>query len=217
MKKIIYLLGLSMALLMSSCSQDEVFYSCDPEIDAWAKDNFEELQSVDTKTFRSYATEYRMAIYNIITPEKRVGIWKEKINETLKLDWSEAEAEHIRCLLDMIDENINWYEKGVPEEEREKYEIMAYRWVEYAKEVLGWKQELAAAIAASPLFLKNTNGELIVSPNEKRVRIKSASELPKCTCNPAVSFCSPCRYDPCKEKTLGCGLLGLGICNGLGC
>lgn len=215
MRKILLLNVLTLSFLFISCQGENTFYSCDPKVDAWAKDNLKEIQSIDTETFRKYDTNYRLAIFNAISPQKRVSIWEEKINETLKLNWSEAESEHIKQLLTIINENIEWYENGVPEEKQKEYEIMAYRWADYAREKLGWNNELIAAIAASPLLLKNTKGELIVSPITMRTRLKSETET--CTCNPTVSFCSPCTYDPCDKKSWGCGLLGLGICNGLGC
>lgn len=214
--KSFFLLSISvLSFLFISCQKEDVFYSCDPKVDAWTKDNLREIQSIDTESFRKYDTNYRLAIFNAISPEKRIIIWKEKINETLKLNWNKAESDHIKQLLTIINENIEWYESGVPENELNKYEIMAYRWADYSRKELGWNNELIAAIAASPLLLKNTDGELIVSPAKMGIRLKS--EVEQCTCNPTVSFCSPCRYDPCDKKSFGCGLLGLGICNGLGC
>lgn len=204
-----------LSFLFISCAGEETYYSCDPDVDMWIKENLEEVQSIGANSFRAFDVSYRLAIFNAITPEKRVEIWKEKVSETLKLDWSIAEIKHIEQLFAIIEDNIEWYHTGVPDEDLEKYEKTAYRWVDYAKEELKWNNELVAAIAASPLFLSNTRGELISPSLQTIVRVKNGSE--NCTCNPVVSFCSPCRYDPCNKTNWGCGFLGLGICNGLGC
>lgn len=63
MKKIIYLLGLSMALLMSSCSQDEVFYSCNEEEDTFVKDNLKEIQKMTRGEWLESSQDLKLPMY----------------------------------------------------------------------------------------------------------------------------------------------------------
>lgn len=216
MRKCFFMSIFMLGLFLVSCQEEDTYYSCDPDIDMWVKENLDEVQSIDTETFRTFDVGHRLAIFNAISPEMRVEIWREKLTQTLNLNWNIAEREHIERLLTILEEHIEWYDTGVPDEKIDEYEKIAYRWVDYAREELKWNNDLIAAIAATPMLLSNTKGELINNVKQTNVRrLKSGSE--NCTCNPVVSFCSPCSYTTCEQQSWGCGLMGLGICNGTGC
>jgi len=219
MKKLIYLFGLSMVLLMSSCSQDdEMTYCCNEEINNFIVENLGEIQKMTRGEWLNSAEEMKAPIFGAFSSEQKIEFWREKLTETLLLDWNDLEAEHIRKLLEFVENPDNFIYFNVheskSEEEIEYFEIFMYKWTEYAYDVLNWNKQQIGAIIASGNRLIDTKGRLLVN-NVKRV--KSVSEN-KCNCNITVigDFCSgsaTCEDTDCEEVPY-CGIFLLQMCNG---
>ncbi len=219
MKKLIYLFGLSVALLMSSCSQDdEITYSCNEEVNNFIVENLGEIKKMTRSEWLNSEEEMKNPIFGAFSPKQKIEFWREKLAETLLLDWNELEKEHIHKMLEFVENPDNFIyfstRESKSEEEIERFEIFMYKWTEYAYDVLKWNKLQIGAIVASGNRLVDTKGKVLVN-NVKRV--KSVSES-KCNCNTSIigDFCSgstTCETTNCIEQNY-CGLLLLQKCNG---
>lgn len=225
-KKLLFAGVILMSLLLSSCSQDDVF-SCNPEINDWAKSNKEEIRKMTRSEFLELPDAgYQRAAYAVLAPEKKIDLWKTKINETLLLNWKDAEKTHIRELLTMIDENPGWFASRKEKSQAEKDAISddiilkAAPWIEYAKEVLKWDNKQIYAIAGTPDRMLTNKGDI---PEPSRARMRKARSEGPCECyDGRGDFCwtqfagKGCTYGNCDENIEAyCGWLWGEQCNGM--
>lgn len=226
MKKLIYLFGLSVALLMSSCSQDEVFYSCDEEEDAFVKDNLNEIQKMTRGEWLESSQDLKIPMYRAFTVEQKQLFWKEKIEKVMDCyEWTEEEQRHFMNLYNAIAEHSDWFiEKDkMKEAELEEFEIFVYKWTEYAREVLQWSDKLIAYIVCSGEDIEVINRMPVIKSvtviSTKRLRSKSESKFGDCNCTYKGWILCPggsCMEEPglCDETKSGCGYFLTSPCNG---
>lgn len=136
----------------------------------------------------------------------------------LGLDWNIEEKEHIIALKNAITENLIWFDQERTENDYEEYQLFEYKWVEYAKEVLGWDLEQIAGVAYSGYDLLNKQGLILKNENSVN-RLKSSSEV-KCDCHPtesAMFMCMgrTCVTGICTPTTWKCGLIWAAPCVGI--
>ena len=93
MKRLVFILSLFI-LILTGCSKDEC-YSCDPEVDAWVKENYIEIQKYTREKIASYPLKQERAILRALTPETRKKIWREKVDYIKTLKWSKEEIYYI--------------------------------------------------------------------------------------------------------------------------
>jgi hypothetical protein len=208
------ILGLLMAVfVITSCSYHDLQYSCDPEIDAWTKANIQAIQAMNRTDFLSLDYAHQKGAYEAMKPEQRVQIWVTKLEDVLKLDWTEQESIHLKTVLELIKTNSDVFSKERTQEAFDEFEIALYKWKEHAKEVLGWDKDLGNALIATP---QEMNADKTIKSGLGTIPSKSGSF--DCECSSKSNWCSNdynCYTTNCEGSSLGCGNLWLYGCNGI--
>ena len=208
-----------------SCTENEEVYSCDKTVDAWVRDNLSDIQKMTRTDWLNLDARVNRAVYIALTPEQKYLFWKEKMVEVLALDWNEVEKKHIESLYETISDNPQWFAADFRknEKEQENFELFTYKWIEHAKDNLGWDMKLIGSMIASGNKMLNTRGTLQI-PVASTIRLKSEAEFeegykPKCQCNTGDNWCSDAFPDckdlnTCATTTSGCGWFLLRSCDG---
>jgi len=83
MKKIVrksmFVLSFLGLLCIVSCKKEKQF-SCDPEIDSWAKENVVRFQEITREQLATLPIQLAQAAYRTLTPEKKFEFWQEKFD-----------------------------------------------------------------------------------------------------------------------------------------
>jgi len=230
-----YLFGFVMLCItiLTSCQKDELLYSCNPTIDKWAKDHLSEIGTMTRAQFLDLGEAYQRAAFNAFPPQQRINLWKEKLEETLQLEWTSSERSHIEALLNMVLKNNTWFENVRSQEVIEHYEIETYRWNDDAINNLQWDLGTIYAITYTlSTVIKNNDKVLVVesplSPSGAN-SIKTKSESGGggiCECHVGNFFSNLnclfksgfsviCEDDDCWFVPAGCGSLCLQSCDGV--
>jgi len=218
MKKVFFLL--IVVISFASCAKDETF-SCDPDANKWAKENYAAIQQMSRVDFLSIGNlVYQRAAYNALTPDQRQSFWIEKMEKVLRIEWTEQESQHIQSLFELIKANVFMFSEKRDENDFEKIEIELYRWTEYAQEELKWDRSLLYAICGTLQEMnedKKIDTYLQISPN-----VKNRGE--SCECSETSDWCNDgimptninvkCKKGVCEYSSLGCGFFLLYDCNG---
>ncbi len=218
MKKLHFILLLFVCLCFS-CSDNETIYSCDETTNKWVKKNISTIRTMSREQWKSLNINKKIAAFRVFSKEQRISFWKDKINETLKLDWSKSEKAHILKLYWFIINNTDMFSDDVMTDEmRDKYDLFFYDWVETAKNKLKWDMKTIVSIAASGEELVDKNG---ISSNTFGFEDSSGDIIDvSCHCNITYDFCSvpfnnaSCIDTKCEGTTTGCGWLLINPCNG---
>jgi len=224
LKKAIVLLVVVFSVV--SCSMDDI-YSCNKDANQWVKSNLTEIRQMSSANFLEIGDiVYMRAAFNAFTPNQRQTLWIEKLENVLKLDWTEQENHHIQSMLELIKDNLFFFSNERDQEELDKVEVELYKWTEYAQEELDWDKTLLYAIVGTPEVLSTdktikTSASNLSSP----LKLKSLSEEEgyriKCSCSTNSDWCgiySFCYELLCDEELngpIGCGTIWLYKCNGL--
>lgn len=206
-------------LCFSSCSEeDEVVYSCDDAVNLWVKDNLIEIRKMDRPQWKTLSASKKRAAYVAFTPQQKIIFWKEKLTDVMALDWTKDELEHIKLVYDFIDEHQDYFtDKGLSDEQLNVLDLFFYKWVEFARNELGWNMETIVSIAAS--------GNDVIPENIKSSRVikdfsdENISYIDDCHCSTKGDFCNVtgqgiCEDSKCATSDFGCGWIWLQDCNG---
>ncbi|NLX65183.1 MAG: bacteriocin fulvocin C-related protein [Bacteroidales bacterium] len=221
----------AMCLVLFSCSQDEIIYSCDEGADAWVKENLSDIVRMERAEWLEIGNiDYQRAAYRGYKPEQKQALWINKVNDVLSnIEWTQQERKHIENLLTVIKESPKVFENSAGQEEMDKVEIELYRWTEYAKEELKWTPELLYSLIGTPEAMNS--GKQLISGKKTGIRLKNGGEStqPDCDCNssnlsepgssgnwfPCVAVLHRCStISGCNVTSWGCGNLWLYSCNG---
>ena len=206
-------------LLFTSCDDDPV-YSCDEQTDRWVKDNMELVRNIDRDSFLTYSDSEKRAMYRAFTPEQRISMWKEKLNEVKMLSWNEKELSHITKLEEFINMHKECFEDGMSDENEDVLDVFFYQWQTYAIDSLGWDRQIGFAIAGSLNQMKE-NGEIeredLNMRKGMRTRSKSGED---CDCSSKLfnDFCIGMYCNDrakCEGVSSSCGWFWNKDCDGL--
>lgn len=210
-----------MITIFSSCTSDEEeMFSCNKQVDEWVKDHLSEIRVMDRTDWLNSPNEKALAMYRAFTPDQRLSFWNAKIEEVLRLNWSEAEINHIRKAQIFLNSNSEIFSDfALTTEERDDLvDEFCYKWTENAITELGWTETIAKSILMSGKRVLNTDGELQELKSDFSISLLSDNEEVNCNCNKNDDFCShgsDCVDDPdCNTSERGCGWLWLSGCNG---
>jgi len=198
-----------------SCEKDE-FYSCDPDIDTWVKSNLVEIRDMTRADWLAIGdNDLQRAAFIAFTPDQKRALWIGKMEEVLTLDWTEQEREHLQYILEFlkVDPFIFLSKSDLDVADIDELDLILYKWEEYAKETLGWDDELLYNLVYTAKVMninKEIDSDFAASP-----RLKDKREIPKtyCSCNTN----SDCRGNgkcwestdlglKCTQSEAGCGL-----------
>ncbi|WP_029904859.1 bacteriocin fulvocin C-related protein [Prevotella sp. 10(H)] len=218
--KLLSILLVLCGLGLFSCSGDDEYYSCDPEANEWAKDNLDDIRKMTRSEWLNVDVGLQRAAYVAFVPDQKKNFWMQKMDEALKLNWNEKEKAHLKEIQNYLSRNINFSTETTKEEN-----IFIYKWIEYAREELGWTDKIIYALIFDGRFLINTEGDLKVD-FQKTTTLKTMGEQ-DCDCNYDAVFtkCSnmigfKCYKggldpkNPCREKKKGCGAFWNSPCDG---
>lgn len=219
MKRQCLFVACTLLLLTATSCQDEVLYSCNPEIDKWTKSNLSYIQNMTYADFLSFNNDINIqkSIYVAMSSEQKTELWKRKIEDVLKLSWNEEERLHIESLLTLIEKKPYLFDSTLHENYEDEIDLFSYHWIDYAKEKLGWEFEIyAIGMTLNPVVIED--GQIIVDESyaDNSKSLKTRSEIYACNCKYGVG-CSigySCIEHSC-QLVLGCGLMGLSDCTGM--
>lgn len=228
MKKIL----ISMIMILSvltACNNEEVLYSCDPEVEQWTKENIGDIQTMTRSEWLDIDDNvYRTAVYAAFTPMQKYNFWRDKLNEVLKLGWNEQEKAHILSLLDFVDKHPALFNDDT--EDKDLLDVFMYAWFEKAKEDLKWRDSIIYSIGVTGEKMKDTDGSLEIAQNSSKILVKTRSEYSQnCDCNTTDDWChvryvnpppgyptitATCSNPKCNPQKKGCGWFLTASCNG---
>ena len=231
-----YLFGFVMlCITLSSCQKNELVYSCDPVVEKMILQDMPEIiQMTLTDWQKIEESEYKKAVFRALTPIQRHTFICEKIIETIRLDWTKDEKDHILKLQEFVVQNPQFLNTNWNSDIKliDQFDLFEYKWLEEARS-LGWNEKQIFAIAYSYNKILNKEGDLqivaIPTSNGYYPTSKSGSESggngswPLCFCHPSYSYCNfgqagawwlQCKTGICIERTPGCQLMLLGKCTG---
>ncbi|MBQ4448918.1 MAG: bacteriocin fulvocin C-related protein [Prevotella sp.] len=217
MKKIFFYVA---ALLLLISCDDEPMYSCNEQTDRWVKENMEVVRNIDRDSFLTYSDSKKRAMYRAFTPEQRISMWKEKLNEVKMLSWNEKELSHITKLEEFIDMHEECFGDVQSGENDDVFDLFFYQWQTYAIDSLGWDRQTGFAIAGTLNRMKG-NREIEGGDFNMRKSIQTRSKSEECDCSsdflndfcPIVMDCND--KAECEKVPDSCGWLWAKDCNGL--
>lgn len=127
MKSRIRLFLTSIALVLLTGCENETCFSCDEEIDSWAKENIKELRLKSRTEISKFNLEKQRAAFRTFTPIKRREIWLDKLASMKRIFSSQDELRHFSKIEKFIegldfsqeisdsqaDYFFNWFNEGV--------------------------------------------------------------------------------------------------------
>ena len=210
-------------LLGYSCQKGDLHYSCNPQIDQWAKDNYENIQNFTKIEFESLNNGEQKAAYAIMGTKQRHALWMAKLNDVLQLEWTPQEAEHIKSLILFVEENKSLFADNETEDDRNKFELFMYVWIEYSKETLKWDKETIYSICGDPnnaIMIKTRYGhkKLTISRSYEigqstlKTRSESGGTFGDCTCSQESDWCDifgemPSSVMSCNNNNHNCNVV----------
>lgn len=212
MKQIFCIVLFSVVLV--SCQQTELEYSCDPVINKYVIENKAEFSQISVTELTTYEVALQKAVFRSWEPEKKRNAWLEKLHYVLcSISLSKTESAHIERLIDhlevgyFLDENI-----------QKNYAARAQfadEWLNYATKELGWSKRFIAFIVYR-LYTNQSQLDIELSAIKSlNIEMNTDSESGSCNCNTSYDFCSgsSCHSNGCSSSS-GCGWLWSGSCNG---
>ena len=206
-------------MLIVSCTKDNVCYSCDVELDNWAKENLKEIRAMSTEEWFELDYKYSRPAYVALRSNSKFRIWEVKLKDVLRYDWNNDEESHIKSLLRFATMNKRIFRNDFYENSQlvSKAQLFLDNWVRYATDSLRWSKELVYAISADPHLIADTKGGMMIKNNGIELLsrpIGGDTDLLKCNCNLSSMWYLDCKNDPCEKTVRGCGTLLLFKCNG---
>jgi len=111
--------------------------------------DIETLQDIDMKLRQELLSQ---------SPEKQIQFWNIKIDDMLKLEWTNTEKEHILKVKEYYNNHPTIFNGD--KVELKNLETFMNEWRKTAKESFGWDNNLTGAMFESALFLKDKTGAL---------------------------------------------------------
>lgn len=232
MKKNILILCLGIFAIISCSKDNEAVYSCDPNVNSWAKSNLNQIQSMKRSEWLDLDYSKQKASIIAFTPEEKQNFWLEKLNEVLTLKWNDEEKKHITELYNWVSQNPKVFEKtNIDCIEYIDFEKFMYEWSEKGKAKFGWDMQTISAIAMDGNKMIDITGNI-----EKRTTVKSNTRFKvasgevsgsgqTCDCSVRHNYCnknisgdrpdcSTTSTSKCVYKGNGCGWLTMESCDG---
>ena len=221
-------------LLLFSCQEEEIIYSCNSEIDDYIKSNISEIQVMSRAEFLKVEKDLQPSIFSAFTVNQKQEIWLDKYKDALKLNWTNIEREHIISLIQYIQDNRIYFEN--PKKYEDEISIFAYKWRQYAENVLIWDNNTIYNMVYDPGSLtKDSQNKLIIAEENnisektditiftKKLKSREENNPPptvKCSCNEKADDCGTTGLMTCRKwnciAVYGCGFLFQTVCDG-GC
>lgn len=203
-----FLLATGATFYFVSCKKEKV-YSCNDALNDYAKVNLESYQTISRARLAEMGIDTQFAIFNSLSSNNKVRIFKEKIQALLDMDTiPEDDKIHLKKISDYITGKI--YDTDI---EKDAFII---NWTDYAYNTLQWDDTQIGIyvftwLLPSEIFGKGGNIFLQPAPNEGAGG--GGNNLP-CKCNyDWICGAWDCVKGNCQIVG-GCGLFGWSDCKG---
>ena len=212
MKRILTIVLLTIVLY--SCQQTELEYSCDPELNKFVLENKVEFSQIAVSELATYDVALQRAIFRSWDAEKKRSAWLAKLYQVLgSISFSKAESDHIQKLIDHLD--VGYFINENIQKNLEIRTKFANEWLNYASKDLGWSEEFISFLVYR---LYTNQSQLDAELNVFKsitTQTTTNSESGSCNCNTSADFCSgsACRSNGCSTGS-GCGWMWSSPCNG---
>ncbi len=222
--KITLIILFSIAFLIG-CKKEEN-YSCDPEINKWAKENFLCFQNASLDEISTLPPRLQKTAYRTLSAENKYNLWVAKL-EDVKLTWDQPVQKRIEDLLSTID--ASWFEtesKTINTNYLQAWEHdMLYSWMDSINYYISFMTlstiEDFKRLRDNPETIDYSwlHDETIVRQQIAKSSVPGGEPKQDCFCNWDIS-CGINLNDPCTKTNIcehtnsGCGLLCLYPCKG---
>lgn len=221
MKKIL-ILFVTIILAVSSCQKTDNTYSCDPGINAWVKSNLPEINKMNRNDLIFKTPSVQKAIFRAFSPNQKLQLWIDKIDEVMELNWSEQEQMHILTLRASLKEE--WFSNEFITDSTKVKQLRLFLkgWCVEGIEKFGWSKTLIGNMIARTERLTDSQGTLETNElGSVNISPKSIAPPPSCNCSRSDDWCpqvggyGSCGAASCTESSWGCGTLWTAACTGI--
>lgn len=149
-RHILIILSIVLVLLsFTSCSNDELVYSCDKEINELVTKNLTEYSSMTRDEWLKLPDSLKIPVYRTFSVDLKYKFWQKKCEELLSLEWSDAERAHINALYNFIKDRPQFFSDSYFDNEASlaEFENFISEWYRKAHDDLGWPRPLIYYIA----------------------------------------------------------------------
>lgn len=214
MRHYFLLILISFSIIALSSCEKEQYYSCDPEIDNWVKNNLSTIDKINRTKLIQKDLAYQKAIFRASSKEKKAQFWYDKLGEVMQLSWSTEELEHIELLRMSI--SADWFDVKIKKDESSYMKINSFidNWINEGQIKFGWSKELFNGMICRLEKLKDMKGNLDMKDELKTENPDTGSP---CGCSRESDWCGEdetCTKSSCKETVSGCGTFWWHECNG---
>jgi hypothetical protein len=190
-----------------SCEKEEGFcYSCNQNIDNWARENVDLISDMSREDIVELSGEKQRAAFRVMSPDKRKKIWLEKLSGLLDQDQSYEEFKLLNYVID-IAKGLSFSRELTDNE----YYAIEHELLNLVEEA-GWTRS-QMVYTFGTLQLKPSTGANDFFSNGIEA---NESLQQKLDCNCSWGWCGStdeCEEDDCEETDFGCGFLLLGSCD----
>lgn len=216
MKQKIFVLGLfllaaSAAFYFVSCKKEKV-YSCNDKLNDYATINMKSNQTISRAQLVTMGIDTQFAIFNSLSSNNKVRIFKEKIQLLLGMDTVPNDDKiHLKKIQDYITGQIY-------EENNIESDAFFQNWESYAYNSLKWediKMKVYVYTWFTPDELFGRRGSpFTLSPAETDGGGGGAGDMLPCVCRYDFVCGSWNCADGCTKTDSGCGIIGTSRCTG---
>ena len=140
-------------------------------VESWINNNLDEVLQLREFFTTNFKNELQIQEgIEKFTPFQMQALWVGKFLEVLELDWTEAERQHIRSILEFMTVNPLIFSREIECEEVREALVMVNNWGEnwgaYAINELGWDSDLLYAMVETLVVM---NEDKKIDPKFKRV------------------------------------------------
>jgi hypothetical protein len=201
-------------ILLVSCQQTELQFSCDPDINQFVAENREELSQISVFEITTYDLSLQRAVFNSWDYQKRRSAWIDKFTYVLANgNFTDPETGHILKIINHIHSEY-FLNEDTLQETREQF---AADWINYAFTELNWTEKFVAFMVYR-LYTDYSQLESELSQlDQLNETIDTDTETGDCDCNVSADFCmyAICTSYDCNILLTGCGWLWNERCDGL--
>jgi hypothetical protein len=195
--------------------ENDICYSCDTEIDAWAKNNIESLKLLSRNELVLLTSEKQKAAFRTFTPEKRKQLWTDKLKQIKSLNFSKKELNHLKKI------EIFLTQYDFSNELSRQEEIYLKSWFEEGQQKFNWNiyflvsgfASLDNAVLSKTEFQKEFSKEfttLSSNLNEFEGQEDSCDCRWDITCQ--LAGLGDCSDGGCEDSAFGCGFMFMQSC-----
>ena len=156
----IALMMLATQMLAFGQNQSSQSGSATVEPDEWVATHLDEIHQMTRADWLKLDYPLSKPVFVAFTPTQKEAFWRDKIQEVLALEWSDAERAHIKeCLawMETHREMFSGSNKAILQESEDFF----LEWAAEGIEKFRWSKHLPAAIAVAGNRMTNKNGDLI--------------------------------------------------------